>query len=330
MASYASADESNPCTARRLGPWLFGVALVGLVIAASFHATEARAFALLVEGAQPWWLAVGALLQCATYPAAGQVFREVARAGGASLSVSDAIRLTLAKLFIDLAVPTAGLSATVVLAKGLARCGLSTGVAAACVIVDLVSYQLAYVVGLVAALVIASRQGNGSWLLLVATGFLLFASSMSLLLLQVAGRPTPVLSGLLMKLPLVKTAAGFVARADRALVRRTSLVVRATAWQFVVVLCDAATVRVLVRALGARAPLAGIFGSFMLSCLLRTVGFIPGGLGTFEAASVFTLHLAGVPTAPALAATLLFRGLSLWLPMLPGLWYSRRALAGRA
>lgn len=30
--------------------------------------------------------------------------------------------------------------------------------------------------------------------------------------------------------------------------------------------------------------------------------------------------------ARSLAATLLFRGLSFWLPMLPGIWFSKRAL----
>jgi uncharacterized membrane protein YbhN (UPF0104 family) len=48
-------------------------------------------------------------------------------------------------------------------------------------------------------------------------------------------------------------------------------------------------------------------------------------LGVFEAASVVTLKLAGVPVPVALGATLLFRGLSFWIPMLPGLFFSREA-----
>jgi Mg2+-importing ATPase len=38
--------------------------------------------------------------------------------------------------------------------------------------------------------------------------------------------------------------------------------------------------------------------------------------------------MAGVDLAAALSATLLFRGLSFWLPMLPGSWFSHRAIAG--
>lgn len=62
-----------------------------------------------------------------------------------------------------------------------------------------------------------------------------------------------------------------------------------------------------------------------VSALLRTISIVPGGLGAFEAASVLTLKIAGVPIAVALAATLLFPGLSFWLPMVPGLVFSRGA-----
>ena len=87
---------------------------------------------------------------------------------------------------------------------------------------------------------------------------------------------------------------------------------------------DAATLWVLIRALGISAA-PGRFASFMLSSLLRTFGFMPGGLGSFEAASVAALTLAGIPVPVALSATLLFRGLSFWLPMLPGLAFARAA-----
>jgi Predicted integral membrane protein len=67
----------------------------------------------------------------------------------------------------------------------------------------------------------------------------------------------------------------------------------------------------------------------MFSALFRTISVSPGGLGTFEAASVIILRGAGVPIQIALSATVAFRGLSFWLPMLPGLWCARRVTRGR-
>jgi len=61
--------------------------------------------------------------------------------------------------------------------------------------------------------------------------------------------------------------------------------------------------------------------------MAATLGPIPLGLGTFEAACVGMLSLPGVAIETALAATLLQRGLTFWLPMLPGLWLARREIA---
>jgi hypothetical protein len=38
------------------------------------------------------------------------------------------------------------------------------------------------------------------------------------------------------------------------------------------------------------------------------------------------LRSHGVPIEAALAATLLLRGFTFWLPMLPGLWIARREM----
>ena len=99
------------------------------------------------------------------------------------------------------------------------------------------------------------------------------------------------------------------------------------AWQTVIFLLDAATMWVLIQSLGTTASPGAVFASFMIASVFRTVGIVPGGLGTFEATSVWTLNMLGVSVPVGLAATLLFRGLSFWLPMLPGWWVSRRITA---
>ncbi|HVY48758.1 MAG TPA: lysylphosphatidylglycerol synthase domain-containing protein, partial [Minicystis sp.] len=70
-----------------------------------------------------------------------------------------------------------------------------------------------------------------------------------------------------------------------------------------------------------------VFASFVFAFVVEVVGFTPGGLGTFEAACVGGLHAFGVGFAPALAATLVLRGLTYWLPMLPGVLIWRHELA---
>jgi uncharacterized membrane protein YbhN (UPF0104 family) len=66
------------------------------------------------------------------------------------------------------------------------------------------------------------------------------------------------------------------------------------------------------------------FASFILASIVATLSPLPLGLGTFEATCMALLHLLGGGLEASLAATLIFRGLILWLPMLPGLWLMRK------
>jgi Mg2+-importing ATPase len=92
---------------------------------------------------------------------------------------------------------------------------------------------------------------------------------------------------------------------------------------FVVVL-DALTLWTMLGALGLEVHPAPVFASFMLSTLARILSLVPGGLGVFEVASVASLRLMGVPVGAGLAATLLMRGFSFWLPMLPATLFAHR------
>jgi uncharacterized membrane protein YbhN (UPF0104 family) len=57
---------------------------------------------------------------------------------------------------------------------------------------------------------------------------------------------------------------------------------------------------------------------------------VPLGLGTFEATCVAMLGGAGIGLEAGLTATILLRGTTTWLPMLPGLWLIRREMRGPA
>lgn len=314
-------------TPLRFLPWLFGIALLAAVIAAALHFSEAREFLLIAERTNPCWLVLAVLCQVGTYLAQGQVFRSVAQAGRYSLRLATACRLSLTKLFIDQAVPTGGLSGTVVLAEGLERRGMARALVAAGIAVDLASYNATYVLSLVVALVITAARGEtNALLLLISVIFFVYALTLSGLVLMISGRGTRVVPKWLGRIRPIRRMLDFLKDADPKLARNPRLLLMAGVYQFGIIFCDAATVWVLIRSLGGDGSPSGVFASFMISSLLRTVGFIPGGLGTFEAASVVTLKMAGVSLAVALSATLLFRGLSFWLPMVPGLFLSRREM----
>ncbi len=81
------------------------------------------------------------------------------------------------------------------------------------------------------------------------------------------------------------------------------LIVRVVAWEAAVFALDAFTLFVMLRAVGSPTGFAPAFACFLIASVFATLMVVPGGLGTFEGASVAMLHLFGVPLAAALAAT---------------------------
>ena len=299
--------------------------MVAAVIIAALHFSEERALAHIAQRAEPWWLVVAVVLQAGTYLAQGEIWRVVTRAAEASVPLSVAFKLSLAKLFVDQALPSGGISGTVVVAQSLEQQGVARGTVMAAVVVDTVSYYVAHLLTLAVALLITVEGGHASPLIYAtALFFVVFSAVVAGTALALSGRPSAGPSWL-RHVPLLKDALGLLGEADPKLSRSARLILKSGAFQLTLVLLDAATVWVLISSLGEVASISGVFASFVISTLLRTIGILPGGLGIFEATSVVTLKFAGVPVTVALAATLLFRGLSFWLPMLPGLVFAHRA-----
>jgi uncharacterized protein (TIRG00374 family) len=89
---------------------------------------------------------------------------------------------------------------------------------------------------------------------------------------------------------------------------------------------DGLTLQFCLFALGVKAHFAAAFVAFIMASIVVTLSAIPMGLGSFEATSIAMLRVMGVPFEAALSGTLLFRGFTLWLPLLPGLFTTRRHL----
>jgi P-type Mg2+ transporter len=324
--------ERGASHAARWLSWFLGAALLVAVVAAALHFSEQRAFVRLAEQADPWWLVVAVLLQAGTYLAQGAIWGRVGGAAGYHLSPTAGFELSLAKLFADQALPSAGLSSGILIAKALEQRQLPSGAVNASVLINVVSYHLAYVAALAGALVIVvwHEQTNTLVVVTAAVLFLPFSLGLSAAILTLSGRRHERLAGTLRRFPGARTMLDFLAGADARLVRSPRILTETIALQVAIVLLDTATVWVLIAALGVTASASGVFASFMIAGLFRKLPIVPGGLGAFEATSVVMLRMVGIDLAVALAATLLFRGLSFWLPMLPGYWFSRRAIAPRA
>ncbi len=76
-----------------------------------------------------------------------------------------------------------------------------------------------------------------------------------------------------------------------------------------------------VLAFGGKVSFAAVAFVYLAGSTLGQVAPTPGGLGAVEAALAAGLVAAGIPSAVAISATLLFRLVTFWVPTIPG-WFA--------
>ena len=95
-------------------------------------------------------------------------------------------------------------------------------------------------------------------------------------------------------------------------------------WQGLELLMNVFTLYFVFFAIGEPLSFTASFIVFTLTRFISMVSFIPGAFGIFEGSMTFVLATFGMPIGPALAATLLFRAFSFWLPLPVGWWLYRK------
>lgn len=306
------------------------VSLIALAIVVGFsvaHVGEAKRFAQLVEHAQPGWLLVAALFQVVTYGCAGAIWGRAATAAGHPLPIAHLARFAVMKLSVDQFLPTGGLSGNVAVVRAMRRMGVPAAVATEALLIDVLSHYAAFACVISIALLVLALGHDVTPVLLGLIGaFSLLVAGVPLaiawLLRHRDWRPPPRLARLRWMSSLLENLSAISSRR----VWNPRLLTVATALQIGIVLLDAGTLWAALRALGAPIPPLSAFVALVVATISGTLSFLPGGIGGFEAGCTATLAMLGVPVEAALTGTLLLRGLTLWLPLVPGLLLARNSL----
>jgi uncharacterized membrane protein YbhN (UPF0104 family) len=127
----------------------------------------------------------------------------------------------------------------------------------------------------------------------------------------------------------IQKVVRIIGEAPAELVGDRRLLAIVTLFNGLVFLADAATLAICLVALGFPLMPATAFLALMAGSIAATLAPVPLGLGTFEASSTAMLVALDVPFEAALTATLLLRGLTLWLPLVPSLIMMRSGLRAR-
>lgn len=293
--------------------------LIAGIVVAALHWADVKQFGKLVTEAKPLWLLAAVLLQFGTYVGLAAQWWLTLRRGRSPEEGGDLLRLTFAKHFADQVIPTAGMSGNVLLVDRLVSLGVPRENAVAALLLQIIAYYLSYALGALWVLVVLWWKSRSSVLLTCAVlVFLVVAGGIPWLTLWLHRRGQERIPRWIARWGKAKHFFELVGEAPRELVRDPHLIGWLTALNLAVFVADAATMQSCLYALGVHAPLSAGYVAFMFASIAVILGPIPMGLGSFEAVSIAMLRLFGVPFEAALSATLLFRGFTLWLPLIPG------------
>ena len=319
--------EERSALAKNWRSWLLALLLIAGVVVAALHWGDVKKFAELLTHAQPLWLLAAAAAQLLTYVALAMQWRLVLHAGNCRAPFGKLMRLTVAKHFADQMVPTAGMSGNVVVVDRLQAIGASRPVALATLITAIIAYYASYGVASLIALVLLWIRGQTSWVMLALIAASLgMSAAVPALALWLQRKGAEAIPRWLRRIRAVCELFEMIKEAPTRLVRSERLIGKLTLLNIAVFALDGLTMQLCLFALGFQAPFSAAFSAFILASIVVTLGPIPMGLGSFEAVSIGMLRAAGVPFEAALSATLLFRGYTLWVPLIPGVFAARKEL----
>ena len=311
--------------------WLPGALLLAALLAVSLRYGESARFAELLQRAEPAWLLVGVILQLGTYFCTAVILRLGLSRSGTKVRMRSLVPLGPMKLFIDQVVPTGGIAGTVLIIRALERRKVPVRVSTAAVVVSLLGFYLAYALSVLLCIgILWVRSHLKPVILSAVTVVSLITAVIPVTLLWLTRGGARGVPHWIRRFPGLKPVLEAIESAPKETLHDRRLLLRASALQFAIVVLDAATLRAMLLAIGVTIPPEVAFVSFTLASIAATVTLLPGGVGPFEAGSVGTLRLFGVRLEAAVAATLLLRGLTLWLPLIPGLWLARREMVNQS
>jgi uncharacterized protein (TIRG00374 family) len=282
----------------------------------------------LVADLDPVLIAAVLALEAAWAVTLAQTVRSAVLAVGGAVGHVQVQRISMAGFTLSRAVPGGGAAGGVFAMRELTRLGNPAPVAVTAATASWATTMTSLAVLVFGGLVAVAVTGDVPGISVVPAALVLAALALTgcVVLRALHSEPlrrrlTAVITSVLRRLPfgpdiatVERTLGGVGARADSGRHLRRSFAWATAAW-----LCDAAALWLVFAACGHRLSLAALLIGYGSANLLNSIPELtPGWLGVFEAALSATYIGLGVPSGIAVAAVLIYRLASFWLPVAAG------------
>ena len=281
-----------------------------------------------IQRGNPWWIALGVVLELCSFAGYVVVFQAVFVRGPGRIGWRESYQITMAGLAATRLFATAGAGGVALTAWALRRSGMRPRVVACRIVAFLVVLYSVYAVSLLIdgiGLATGLFPGGGSF------AITLLPASMAAVLIAVTGAVTLLPDDIERRLGKWASGSGrlahWVARAVTApalaasgvrtaigLIRsRDVRLLGAVAWWGF----DISVLWAMFHAFGSPPPFTVIWMAYFVGMFGNLLP-LPGGLGGVEGGMIGAFVAFGVDFNLAVLAVLSYRAISFWLPALPG------------
>ncbi|MBI2867668.1 MAG: flippase-like domain-containing protein [Chloroflexi bacterium] len=322
---------------RKFQNLFFAVVVMAVVVLLFLRFSELSRIAKLFTTTHPGWFVAAVAAQVGTYAADTKAFADMLRTVGFRMGWWELLRASVVMEFLNDVAPSFGMSSNLYFVALMRGKGLPFGMSAVALMVQTLTSFVTYAAVLLAAaiyLIVTKEVGN-------------LVSAVTITFVVLGSLFWAVILFIFAKERWTIAVSGFVSRVGRRLFRRwypenalakfvdevlegrrdairnwprffTLTVYKGSRFFF-----DALTAYFLFRAFDHPVSFGVVVVSYAVAMLLSTFSFLPGGLGSFEATMVLVFKSYNVPLETAGVVTLLFRGLTFWIPIPFGLWFFR-------
>lgn len=327
MSTMPSTGREGPGILKvpRMTLVLSVIVLISLIVFVYLHVGDARRFIDVLERTEPQWLILVVVLQVNTYVCIGLIWNRILRSAGHRIHLRELTRLSVEKLSIDQLIPAVGISGNIAVYQAMKRLGVPQVLAMEAILINLLGRYIAFAIAAIVAvgLLWAWHDITPVLLGLLALFAVVLIIVPMVILWMLAHQSRPLPRWMKKLKPLVATKE-LVDAVSPQRVYSWPLLSFATVFNLIVFLLDSGTLWAVLHSVGLQSGYLLAYVALVMASVAATLSLLPGGIGGFEAGCVAMLTMMGVPVETALTGTILLRGITLWLPLIPGLLFARK------
>lgn len=317
--------------------------LIILAVFLFLHFAEVEKIILLFKEIKPLWLILALIVQVLTYVFTANIYHNLLDLYDYKSLIShrDLFKASIITLFLNQAVPAAGLSGFGYLAHFFQKRKMSSNEGFSVVILETFTYYFIHLVlvlfSLLYLLVVLPQKVNGVIITIGLFGALLFTFLNIAVLFFGSKKVMFYISGKIgkhkwlnflfkkirLKFPDTELLTKKWESPLYIIKNKSHFLWRPIFWQLMVFLADTVTILLLFNGFNFHPTFFSILIGLVLTKIIAMISISPGALVFFEGAMVLFYTSFNVPLHLAIIVTLLFRALSFWLPMPFGLFLYR-------